>query len=455
MNILILGAGELGRQLAWTLCNKKNRIVVVDKSNSRLERLHERIDVMTISGSAASISVLKEAGIDKTELLIAVTGSDSSNILACQIAKHYQVSHTICRLSSPDFFSDNDGYSASQAGIDDIIFPDKECVSHILGVLEHQSLVEKLCFSHPEAKMCAFRITAKSPLVNTKLCNFPDKQLLKKVRFCLIIREQKIIIPSGNTLFHSGDEVYVSGINKETDLLLDMADPSHKALSLIVVAGATKIGHKLITALLKAGKKVRLIEKDKKKATALMDQLGKQVMVIHGNATEQDVLEDAGLDKCDAYISTLDSDEDNILSCVLAKQCGARKVITITNKAEYMDIIPALNAIDCGFSPRLVAVNTVLNLLGSNTARVHALLHRTHAYVYEFEIQPGAIVCGKTIAKSIPQGKSVLALVIHAGKILPPTGEATLEAFDKVIMIMQSSDVLRVEKLFKKRGLFS
>jgi trk system potassium uptake protein TrkA len=454
MNIVILGAGELGRQLAWTLGDRQNKVVVIDTSGSHLERLRERIDVMTIQGDCADVAILKSAGIAKANLLIAVTGSDASNILACQVAKYYQVKRTICRLSSAHFFSEEDGYPASTAGIDDIIFPEEECVSRIMAVLEHQSLVEKLGFVHSDAKMCAFRITAKSPLVNTKLCDFADKELLKKVRFCLLIREQKLIVPSGNTVFYSSDEVYVSGANSETNVLLDMADPSNRPFSLVVVAGATRVGHKLITGLLESGKTVRVIEKDLDTARRVMDQLGKRVMVIHGDATEKDVLEDAGLDKCDAYISTLSDDEDNILSCVLAKKCGARKVICVTNKAEYMDIVPAMSAIDCGFSPRLVAVNTVLNLLGSTTARVHALLHRTHAYVYEFEVQKGASVCGKTIAESIPPGKGVLALVLRGETVLPATGETTLQAADKIAMIMEPHDVPRIEQLFRNRRFF-
>ncbi len=454
MNIVILGAGELGRQLAWTLCDKQNKVVVVDAAGSHLERLRERIDVMTIQGDCANVEVLRSAGIAKASLLIAVTGNDASNILACQLAKHYQVERTICRLSSAHFFSEEDGYPPATAGIDDIILPEEECVSRILAVLEHQSLVEKLSFSHAAAKMCAFRITAYSPLVNTRLRDFADKELLKKVRFCLLIREQKLIVPGGDTVFYSGDEVYVSGENKETNILLDMADPSQRPFSLIVVAGATRVGHKVITGLLETGKTVRVIEKDIDTARKLMDQLGKRVMVIHGDATEKDVLEDAGLDNCDAYISTLGDDEDNILSCVLAKKCGARKVICVTNKAEYMDIVPAMSAIDCGFSPRLVAVNAVLNLLSSDTARVHALLHRTHAYVYEFEVQRGASVCGRTIAECIPPGKGVLALVLRGEDLLPATGGTVLQAADKIAMIMQPQDVPRIEKLFGNRRFF-
>ncbi len=454
MNIVISGAGALGRHLAWILSDKKHKVVVIDTSGSNLERLRERIDVMTVQGDCAGITILKKAGIAKTDLLIAVTGSDASNILACQIAKHYDVKRTICRLSSEHFFSDEDGYSPSEAGIDDIIFPEKECVSRILAVLEHQSLVEKLGFAHSDAKLCAFRIAANSPLVNTRLRDFHDKDLLNKVRFCLLIREQKQIVPNGNTVFHSADEIYVSGANKETNILLDMAAPSSRPFSLVVVAGATRVGQKLITRLLETGRTVRVIEKDIDTARNLMDQLGKKVMIIHGNATEKDVLEDAGLDKCDAFISAMSSDEDNILSCVLAKECGARKVISVTNKAEYMDIVPALSAIDCGFSPRLVAVNTVLNLLGRNTARVHALLHRTRAYVYEFEVQTGASVCGKTIAECIPPGKAVLALVVRADNILPATGETILQAGDKIDMVMSLHDVPKIERLFKKTRFF-
>ncbi len=456
MNIIILGAGELGRQLAWTLCDKNNRVVVVDCAADRLERLRERLDVMTVHGEGASVSVLKQAGVDKAELLLAVTGNGATNVLACQIARHFGVDKTVCRVAADHFFSAEDDFPASCLGIDHLIFPEQECIDRIMGVIDHQSMVERLTLPHGGAEVFAFRIRSLSPLNGLRLMDFPDRELLARLRFALILRNQRLIVPSGQVTFMHNDEVYAAGPTAALEQLIELAAPEQRPCSLVIVAGATGIGRKLIDALLETGKTVRLVEGDLNQARRAMDEIDNRVMVIQGDPTESDVLEDAGIGQCHAFVSTLRDDEDNILSCVLAKQLGARKTISITNKAEYVDIVPAMNAIDCGFSPRLVAVNSVLSLLSNKTARVHAILQRTHAYVYEFEVQAGAPVCNKRIVDSTAAAKgAILALVVRGETSLPATGDVVLEPGDLVVIIARPQDVPRLEPLFRKKSFLN
>jgi trk system potassium uptake protein TrkA len=177
-------------------------------------------------------------------------------------------------------------------------------------------------------------------------------------------------------------------------------------------------------------------------------------MVIEGDFTQAEVLEDAGVADCGAFISASRDDEDNILSCVLAKKLGAGKVINVSNKGEYMDIVPSMSAIDCGFSPRVGAVTAVLSLLGSDAVRVHAILHRAHAYVYGFEVQKNARVCNRRIADCGLSATVIFSLVFRGGATLPATGDVVLRENDVVSVLTVPQDVPRLERYFCQRGVF-
>ena len=183
MNIVLLGAGEVGKQLAYTLCSKDNNIVVVDSSIKLLNRLKDKLDVMTVHGDCAKFSVLLDAGINDADILISTAGNDVANILACQVAKHFKVKKTICRLSSREYFSDKYGYTPAALGIDHLIFPEDECVKRIIGVLEYNIIVEKVAFKHSKAQITAIRLPRSSPLSGIRILDFPDSLLLSKIRF--------------------------------------------------------------------------------------------------------------------------------------------------------------------------------------------------------------------------------------------------------------------------------
>ena len=452
MNIIILGAGEVGKQLAYTLYNKQNDIVVVDISQPLLGRLKDKLDVMTVQGSCAAVNVLINANIKLADLVIAVTGNDASNILACQIAKHFNVKKTVCRLSSHDFFASKEGYTPKTLGIDHIIFPVTECIDKIYNVLTHQAIVENISFNLPHIKMTAIKIPKVSPLTGTRILDFPNTELLSRIRFSTIIRNQKLITPFGSTIFGANDEVYIAGTKKDIDSFIEYADPDADPMKMIVIAGATKIGKNLTKKLIKHGYTVRLIEKSERKGEALLDELDVDIMVIAGDPTDGDVLEEAGISVCDAFISTSDDDEENILTCILAKKKGADKVITITNKAEYVDIIPGISAVDCGFSPRIAAVNSVLRLIGTDIGRIHAILQRiTNTYVYELNVNISSKICNKEIAKIGGELPAILSFVFRADQAIPVTGNLKLKANDQVVAISNPKDINKLESLFKKK----
>ncbi len=453
MNIVIAGAGEVGQQLARSLWDRHNRITVVDRSGPLLERLHDHLDVMTVPGDCAVVGTLRKARIDKADLLVAATGDDASNVLACAIARHFHVPMTICRLERTTFFSAGDGWNPAALGIDHLIFPEQGCVAQVLSAIEHEAVVERIVLSYRDAECTALRVSHQSPLIGHPLRDFPEPDLLRQVRFSALVRQRRLVMPRGSTALQPGDEVYVAGPRAAVETLYDRFWPESSTAGPVIVAGANPLSLSLVLKLCDLGLDVRVIEADEDAANQFLDDLGRQVMLLRGAATDADVLQEAGVSQCRAFISILADDEDNILSGILAKQHGARKVITVTTKAEYMDIVPALATIDAGFSPRQAAANAVLNLLVTDEVRVQAILGRTRAYIYELRVQPGAPLCGQTLVASRIPESVVFSLIIRRGETLPATGDAVVQAGDKLVAVATPESVRVFERLVSPRSL--
>ena len=325
MKIGIVGGGTLGRFLAVTFCKDKHDVVVIDTSAKTLARLRDKLDIMTVAGNGASYDTLKEAGIEKVKMFIAVGSDDTTNIHACRIAKHLGVSNIICRLSSREYFDTDDGFTYARNGIDYVVLPQEECVHKIVDVMDNISTLEKITFSAPEALIAAFTVVEDSPLNNIKLMDFPEPELIRSIRFAAVIRNGEMMAPRGDTEIKAGDEIYMAGLRDKVDVMVKWAYPDKKKIRRIIIAGGTTTGSQLAFELVKLGFDIRLIEKNHELAVGIMNQINTKMMVINGDPSESDVLDEAGVSTCDVFVAVGDDDENNILSCILAKRMGAKK----------------------------------------------------------------------------------------------------------------------------------
>lgn len=450
MKIAIMGAGTLGRSLAAAFCNDRHDVVIIDISSRTLRRIKDKLDVMTVNGDGAIVETLKNANINSIELFIAVGNNDTSNIHACRIAKNYGVKNTICRLTSEDYFSREDGLTPELLGIDHVVLPVEACVNKIMNVLDSQQTLEKIIFSIPDALMAAFLVVEKSPLVGMKLIDFPVPELIRSIRFSTILRHGKLIHPKGETVIELGDEVYIAGPKERVKAMLDWIYPENAKISRVVISGGSRISTELAHAISKAGYDVRLIEENAAEAEKILDDVNAKMMVINGDANDRDVLDEAGVGTCDAFVAVQEDDEDNILSCILAKQMGAKKVIALTNKEEYITLLPTMEMIDCGFSKWLVAVNSILRHISTiNRTHTNAILHRADAYVSEFEVQKGSQVCDCQINKFKFPGPTVLSMVFRDNQVLTPSGDFILREGDLVAIIATPESERQLGSLFK------
>ena len=454
MRIIIAGAGELGRLLASTLSNAAHDVTIIDSDADMLEHINDNLDIKVVEGSCISINTLKDAGIKTADALLAVSGDEAANILCCQLASKMGVLKTVCRLSSPDRFSEDDGVTPDKFGIWKCVSPSVECVGKIRSVLRNRMLVEKIRFSNPDAVMEVFRVSPSSLLAGTRVKDIPtDSGLLNSVRFAAIVRQKQFLIPHGDTIFVPGDKVYIAGGNKDVGNFISWIseETSSVKTSRIVIAGATITGRLLASALCADGYDVRFIEKNQQKGEKLLDTLPPGILVINGDPTDEEVLEEAGIRDCEGFVSAASDDEDNILSCIMAKRMGARKTVTVTSKPEYIRIVPTMDMIDCGFSTTLTAVNSILRMLESGTMRIDAFLQMFHARLTEFRVSNSSPLCGKELATCNLPSSTLFALAFRKDEIIAPSGNTILQPGDTVVAIVTPEVEKELEPLFPEK----
>ena len=450
MKIIIIGAGELGQLLATTLCAERHDVVVIDSSAEHFEHLKDKLDLMVLEGSCSDVSVLKNAGIAGADALLAVSGDEAANMIACQIATKFGVRKTICRFYSLECFSPEDGITPDFFGIWRAFSPPEECVRKISDILENPVCLEKIKFSNPDALMEVIAITPSSMLAGTRISDIAMSEMLRNIRFAAIVRGRSFLIPHGDTLLVPGDKVYIAGHREHVAAFVALVAPvEKKTLNRIVISGATDTGFMLARKLLEdhAGE-LRFIERSKKKGEALLDRLSSDVLVIQGDPTDEEVMEETGISGADLFVGTADDDEENILSCIMAKRLGAKKVVSLTRKPEYIRIVPAMDAIDSGLSSTLVSVNAVLRMLETGTMRIDAKLQRFHAHLTEFRISRKSPLIGRKLSECKLPSSAVFALLFRGADVVTPSGSTVFQENDTVVTIVTPESARELEPLF-------
>ena len=454
MDIVIAGAGELGQLLAEKLSANKHDVVLIDSSVNTLNHISDSLEVKLIEGSCIDPETLDRANIRTADVLLAMSGDDAANILSCQIASRLGTPRTICRLNSAALFSEQNNFKPESFGIWKHFSPPDECVRKIVSVLEYRYVLEEIRFSHPDAVMQVFLVGRSSMLANARIKDIPmNPELRESIRFAAIVREKQFIVPHGDTIFVPGDKVYIAGTADNVRKFIHQwaSDQTESRTFRIVIAGLSRIGILLGQTLCSKGYDVRFIVKDSHGGEKLFETILNDLLVINGNPTDEEILLEAGTADCDAFISVDNDDDDNILDCIMAKQLGARKTISVTTKPEYIRIVPMMELIDCGNSSTLVAVNAVLRMLETGTMRVDAYLQMVHAQLTEFRVSESSPLCGRSLATCKLPGSTLFALLFRNNEVITPSGGTIFRPGDIVVSIVTPESEKELAPLFPER----
>jgi trk system potassium uptake protein TrkA len=456
MKIVILGAGQVGSSVAESLVSEHNDITVIDLDAQRLRALQDRLDLRTVTGSGGHPSVLQRAGIEDADLLIAVTQSDDTNLVACRLAARlFNVPRRIARLRATDYLSNEKVIGEEGFDIDLAICPEQVLTDYIVKLVEFPEALQVLDFAGGRVSLVAVRAFAGGPLVGHPLKELRTHMPSIDTRIVAIFRGARSIVPDGDTVVEAGDEVFclaASGHIREVMRELRRMDQPVKR---VMIAGGGNIGARLAFALEK-GYSVRVIEHNKRRCEALGANLG-SALVLNGDATDEALLEDEGIADMDLFAAVTNDDENNIMSSLLAKRMGAKRVVALINRRSYVDLLQA-GQIDIAISPAQATIGSLLaHVRRGDVVAVHSL-RRGAAEAIEAVVhgnRDSSRICGRRVDEiKLPAG-STIGAVVRGERVIMAHHDTHIEPEDHVIVFVTSKRLVpQVEELFQVSAAF-
>ncbi|MDD4929585.1 MAG: Trk system potassium transporter TrkA [Gallionella sp.] len=451
MKILILGAGQVGSTVAESLVSEANDITVVDQDGAKLALLQERLDLRTLIGSASNPAVLEQAGIADTDMLLAVTQSDEVNMVACKLAASlYNTPTKIARIRSVDFLARPELFNKDNFCVDFSICPEQILTDYITKLIEFPEALQVLRFSRGKASLVAVRAFEGGPLVGRPLSILHDNMPHIDARVAAIFRKNGPLIPEGSTVVEDGDEIFFIAATHNIRSVLKEMRRMDKPTRRVMIVGGGNIGRRLAQAL-ERKYQVKLIEYNKKSCTKLAGELT-NTLVLNGDGTDEKLMQQENVGEVDVFCALTNDDENNIMSSLLAKQAGARKVIALINRSAYVDLVQG-GKIDIALSPAHVTIGSLLAYVRQgDVAAVHSL-RRGAAEALELVVhgdRKSSSVVGRRIDEiDLPKGATIGA-VVRGDDVIMGHHDVVVEAGDHVIVfVINKKMVKKVEKLFQ------
>jgi len=451
LKIVILGAGQVGSSVAESLASEANDITVVDIDGARLRNLQDRVNVRTVSGSAAHPSVLAEANIEDCDLMIAVTQSDETNLVACKLAQQlFNVPTRIVRLRATDYLANEKVLGPDGFDVDLAICPEQVLTDYIVKLIEFPEALQVLEFAHGKVSLVAVRAFQGGPLVG-----HPLKDLKKDIpnvdaRIAAIFRGDAPVLPDGDTVVQAGDEVFCLAASKDIRQVMHELRRMDKPVRRVMIAGGGNIGLRLARAL-ERDYSIKVIEYDKRRCEILSTRLDR-ALVLQGDVTDEKLLEAENVSDMDLFVAVTNDDENNIMSCLLAKRMGARRVVSLINRRSYVDLLHA-GEIDIAISPAQATIGTLLaHVRRGHITQVHSL-RRGLAEALEAVVhgdRESSRCVGRRIEEiDLPKGAAIAAIV-RGDEVVMAHHDTLVQAEDHVIVFVTDKKQLpKVEKLFE------
>lgn len=450
MKIIILGAGQVGGTLAENLASEANDITVVDTDGDRLRELQDRIDIRTVQGKGSYPNILRQAGADDADMLVAVTNSDEVNMIACQIA--YTLFHTptkIARVRAVPYMTRGNLFSNEALPIDVLISPEQLVTNHIKRLIEHPGALQVLDFAEGKVQLVAVKAYHGGPLVGQELRFLRQHMPSIDTRVAAIFRRDRAIMPEGSTTIEVDDEVFFIAAKNHIRAVMSELRKLEHGYSKIIIAGGGNIGERLAEAI-ESRYQVKIIDHNASRCHQLSANLNRAI-VIQGSSSDQELLLEENIEETDVFLALTNDDEANIMSSLLAKRLGARKVMTLINNPAYVDLVQG-GDIDIAISPQQATIGSLLaHVRRGDIVNVHSL-RRGAAEAIE-AIAHGdkrsSKVVGRAIADiDLPEGTTIGAIV-RDHEVIIAHDDVVVNSNDHVILFLIDKKRIRdVERLF-------
>ncbi len=446
--VVIVGAGEVGYHVALRLTNEQKNVVVIDLNEQALQRMDDNMDVQTVCGSGSSPQVLCDLGLKDSDIFLAVTNSDESNILACLFANTIAPkAQKLARIRNTEYLTHINILDNKALNISALVNPELEIVNSINKRLSLPGAVEYGEFAEGRICMVAMKMH-EGPLVDKPLKYFRDIVKEEQIMVGAIVRKKSLIIPSGDDILQKGDVVYFLYQTKAQPALLQALNCCRGTISSVCIVGGGRIGFCMAEAFAKNGSDVTIIDRDAKRCAELANSL-ENVTILHGDGTDKRLFEEENLLHTDAFVALTSDENTNIVSCLLAKSLGMREAVSRVDKAEYLSLLENIG-IDHSVSLRYSAVNSILQYVRQESVLSCVSVGNEAAEIMEAKVGEKSPFVGQAVhSLGLPQGVLVLAIMREDTAYIPK-GDTIINTDDRVLLLALSDVVAKVEKILSE-----
>jgi trk system potassium uptake protein TrkA len=451
MKIIILGAGQVGASVAANLASEANDITVVDDDVAVLQDMQDRLDIRTVSGYASHPDTLAQAGADDADMIIAVTRSDETNMIACQVA--YTLFHTptkIARVRSVEYLKYQRLFAQEALPVDVLISPEQLVTDYIQRLIENPGALQVLDFADGRVQLVAVHAYYGGPLVGHELRDLKEHMPGIDARVASIFRQGQQITPEGDTIIEADDEVFFIAAHKHIRAVMGELRKKDKPVRRVILAGGGNIGLRLASAI-EGRSQVKMIERNEERARSLSETLGKTIVLL-GDAADEELLLEENIENTDVFCALTNDEEANILSAMLAKRLGARKVMSLINRASYVNLVQS-GTIDVAISPQQATIGSLLtHVRRGDVVMVHSL-RRGAAEAIE-AVAHGDRSSSKVVGRAIdeiklPRGTTIGAIV-RGEEVIIAHHDTRINTDDHVILFLSDKKCIQeVERLFQ------
>jgi trk system potassium uptake protein TrkA len=442
VSILIIGGGDIGSILAHRLAGEGKDVSIVEVSEDRVRELRETADVQVVHGSGSNVSVLRAAGLDEAEMLIAVTDSDEVNVVACMVgAKESVIPTKIARVRDPDLAEVVPRLFEHDA-LDLNINPEEVAAQQIVKMLRVPGASGVLEFAEGRVQVVSFSVDAPCEAEGVRLADLKPK-LAIPCNVVAILREGSFLIPDGSSRIHRGDTVYAAGSPEALRGLASLLGKRNIDVSRILISGGGNISYYLARLLEQDDLTPKIIEPDPERCRYLVDRL-KRTVVLHGHGTDPALLREESINEADAFLALTRDEEDNILSALLAKRAGAGKVVALVNKLSYASLVPAIG-IDAVVSPNLAAVSAILHFIRRGRVVSVTTVGEEAAEALEIVALETSEIVGKPLRDAGLRG-AIVGAIVRGDRVIIPSGDDVIEVSDHVVVFALRSGIQDLER---------
>lgn len=448
MKIIIAGAGEVGFHLAKLLSYESQDITLIDINKENLSYADSHLDIRVLKGDATSISLLRDAQVEKSDLVIGVTSSETTNLTLCLLAKQLGCKKTIARISNTEFLDNREAINFSELGIDELISPEELAATEIQLLLNQSAFNDTYEFEDGALIMVGVSLPKSASFVGKMVKD--AAKIFPELHFMPIaiqrVGTQYTVIPRGDTVFKEGDQVYFITSKGGVDELCKLTGKKKEEIKNVMILGGSKVGFKTARDLCAKKFNVKLIEKNKEKAFEIADELP-NALVINGDGSNVELLDEESIESMDAFIAVTGNSETNIMSCLVAKSKHIKKTIALVENIDYFQLSHSIG-IDTLINKKLLAANNIFRYIRKGEVVALTRLNNLNAEILEFIVKPTSIVNGKIIRELDFPRSATIGGVVRDGEGIIALGDFKITEGDRVVVCCLPRAIPKIEKLF-------